>query len=212
MQPHVYISIRPQTLGIFQRYTICFLILAGGNLTPYNVDIAANHWCKAADAGHPSAKDTIDLLKAADRGGFGADNLAKLAEQPYLASPLNPFVMICGARLYDVFCRHFDDTESVIAYELDAATKSDFNFVHAFVKRTGINYEFYKNGLNRLNSGSAADQITDGLNNLHAGLLRSGVRKELAVMARCSVVGYVIAKSTYGARSQPLKGLDTFFD
>ena len=189
-----------------------FLILAGGNITPYNVDKAVIHWRKAADAGHPSARTTIEFLNSADRGGFGANNLATLAEQPYLASPLNPFVMICGARMYDVFCRHFDATDGVIAYELDAATNSEHRFVHSFVTRTGINRDMYKGGLNRIECGSPADQITDGLNNLHVGLLRAGITEERAIMVRCSIVGYVIEKSKYGARSQPLRGLDTFFD
>ncbi|WP_207081339.1 sel1 repeat family protein [Novosphingobium sp. KA1] len=35
---------------------------------------------------------------------------------------------------------------------------------------------------------------------------------KLAVMARCSIVGHIIAKSPYGDRSQPLRGVDTFFN
>ena len=98
-----------------------------------------------------------------------------------------------------------------IASELDAAAKSDFNFVHSFIKRTGIEKGFYEGGLDRIKPGSAADQLTDGLDKLHVTLRRSGVSAELAVMARCSIVGHVIAKSQYGDRSQPLRGVDTFF-
>jgi hypothetical protein len=119
--------------------------------------------------------------------------------------------MICAARFYDVICRKYGALTDVIAYELDAAATSDFDFVHSFINRTGIGKDFYEGGLNRLKPGSAADQITDGLNKLHIAMRHSGVSDKLAVMARCSIVGYIIAKSPYGGRSEPLRGIDTFF-
>lgn len=188
------------------------LLWGGGSVTPYDFDLAADCWYKAAEAGHPRAKAVLWQLEAADRGGFGADNLAKLAEDANSGDSLIPSIMICAARFYDVICRKYGATVDVIAYELDAAATSDFGFVHSFIKRTGIDTAFYDGGLNRLKAGSAADQITDGLNKLHVAMRRSGVSDKLAVMARCSIVGHIIAKSPYGDRSQPLRGVDTFFD
>jgi hypothetical protein len=187
------------------------LLWGGGSVTPYDFDLAADCWYKAAEAGHPSAKDTRWLLEAADRGGFGADNLAKFAEKEGPTTSLVPQIMICAARFCDVVCRKHGATVDVIAYELDAAAKSDFDFVHSFIKRTGIEKGFYEGGIDRLKTGSAADQITDGLNKLHVARRSSGVSEKLAIMARCSIVGYIIAKSPYGDRSQPLRGVDTFF-
>jgi hypothetical protein len=188
------------------------LLWGGGSVTPYDFDLAADCWYKAAEAGHPRAKAALWQLEAADRGGFGADNLAKLVEEANRGDILIPSIMTCAARFYDVICRKYGATVDVIAYELDAAATSDFDFVHSFINRTGIDAAFYDGGLNRLKSGSAADQITDGLNKLHVAMRRSGVNDKLAIMARCSIVGYIIAKSPYRDRSQPLRGVDTFFD
>lgn len=187
------------------------LLLGGGSVTPYDFDLAADCWYKAAEAGHPNARASLWQLEAADRGGYGADNLAMFAERPNPAGSLNPHIMICAARFYDVVCQACEATADVVAYELDAAATSDFEFVHWFIKRTGIDKEFYEGGLGRLIAGSAADQITDGLNKLHGALRRSGVSDELAVMARCSIVGHIIAKSPYGERAQALLGVDKFF-
>jgi hypothetical protein len=187
------------------------LLWGGGSVTPYDFDLAADCWYKAAAEGHPRAKAALWQLEAADRGGFGADNLAKLAEEENSGDSLIPSIMICAARFYDVICRKYDATAEVIAYELDAASASDFCFVDYFIKRTGIDVGFYDGGLDRLKPGSAADQITDGLNKLHVAMRRSGVSDELAVMARCSIVGHIIKKSPYGDKSQPLRGVDTFF-
>ncbi|MCR6658641.1 MAG: hypothetical protein NVV72_04585 [Asticcacaulis sp.] len=186
------------------------LLWGGGSITPYDFDLAADCWYKAAEAGHPGAKSAIWQLEASDRGGFGGDNLAKFAEETNDGN-LIPSIMICAARFYDVVCRKYGATVDVIAYELDAAATSDYDFVHSFIRRTGIDKSFYDGGLRRLKSGSAADQITDGLNKLHIAMTRSGISGNLALMARCSIVGYIIAKSTYGSRSQPLCGTDTFF-
>lgn len=187
------------------------LIWGGGNVTPYDFDLAADCWYKAAEAGHPRAKSTLWHIEAADRGGYGADNLAKFVLQEEGGNTLVAPLMVSAARFYDVICRKYGATVDVIAYELDAAATSDFPFVHAFIARTGIHKDFYQGGIHRLKSGSAADQITSGLNSLHVAMRQSGASDELAVMARCSIVGHVIAKSTYGDQSQPLLGIDKFF-
>lgn len=187
------------------------LLWGGGSVTPYDFDLAADCWYKAADAGHPRAKAALWHLEAADRGGYGADNLANFAQQANPGGGLIPSTMICAARFYDVICRKYGATVDVIAYELDAAAKSDFDFVHSFIQRTGVDKDFYQGGLDRIKPGSAADQITDGLNKLYVAMKRSGVSDQLAVMARCSIVGHIIAKSPYGDRSEPLRGVDTFF-
>lgn len=187
------------------------LLWGGGYVTPYNFDLAADCWYKSATAGHPNAQSTIFMLEAADRGGFGADNLVKFIEREGVSAQLVPQVMICAARFYDAICRKYGATVDVIAYELDAAANSDFDFVQAFIQRTGIGMDFYSGGLDRLETGSAADQITDGLNALCIAMRHSGVSDKLTVMARCSIVGHIIAKSPYGAHAKPLRGIDTFF-
>ena len=187
------------------------LILGSGMVTPYDFDLAADCWYKSANLGHPRAKDGLWHLEAADRGGYGADNLAKFANNPGAGGNLIPSVMICAARFYDVICRKYGATVDVISYELDAASNSDYQFIHAFIRRTGIKDDFYKGGLDRLKAGSAADQITDGLNKLYFAMTSSGINEELALMARCSIVGYIIEKSPFADRSQPLLGVDSFF-
>ena len=187
------------------------LLWGSGNVTPYDFDLAADCWYKAAAAGHLRAKSTLWQLEAADRGGFGANNLAKFVEEANAGEQLLPSLMICAARFYDVVCRNYGATADVIACELDAAAKSDFDFVHSFIQRTGLEHNFYANGLRRLKPGSAADQVTDGLNSFYIAMRRTGASENLAIMARCSIVGHIIAKSPFGARSQALRGLDTFF-
>jgi hypothetical protein len=127
-------------------------------VTPYDFDIAADCWYKAAEAGHPSAKSLLWQIEAADRGGFGADNLAKFAEEPNPGGGLTPSIMICAARFYDVICRKYGATVDVIAYELDAAATSDFDFVHSFIDRTGIDKGFYEGGLRRLKTACATER------------------------------------------------------
>ena len=188
------------------------LLWGGGRVTPYDFDLAADCWYKAAESGHPNAKSLLWQLEAADRGGFGADNLAKFTQEANAGNTLIPSIMICAARFYDVVSRKYGATVDLIAHELDAASKSDLDSVHSFINRTGIDERFYEGGASRLKSGSAADQIVDGLNKLHTAMRHSGVSDELAIMARCSIVGYIIEKSPYGDRAQPLRGVDTFFD
>lgn len=194
------------------------LLWGAGTVSPYDFDIAADCWYKAAAAGHERAQKTLWLIEAADRGGIGFDNLANmLLEQPAQQIQLgqvmlNGPLMICTARFTDVVCRKFGSTVDVIAYELDRAASSDFPYVHAFLARTGVDSSFYEGGLNRLIENSSADQTTDGLDAFSAALQRSGVPLQLAIMARCSIVGYIIRKSAYGRNAQPLLGTDKFFD
>ncbi len=183
-----------------------------GAVSPYDFDVAADCWYKAAAAGNETAKQSLGLLEAADRAGFGNDNLiALLGNQPKSPS-LNGSLMICAARFYDAVCRQYGATADVIAYELDGASSSEMPFVHAFIARTGIDRGFYAGGLNRLTEGSAADQVTDGLNAFSAALRQSGCSMEMSIMARCSIVGYMIRKSPYGGASEPLLGTDRFFE
>lgn len=187
------------------------LMHGAGMLSPYDIDLAADCMYKAAAAGHPKAVDNLPLLEAADRGGFGTQNLAKFASEWPSDGGLNYILMICACRLYDVLCRKYGATVDVIAYELDAASTSDDASVLEFVKRTGVQQSFYKGGLDRLMPGSAADQITDGLNLLHLGLKNAGTRDAYCRMVRCTIVGYITSKSAFGASSKPLLGTDQFF-
>lgn len=186
------------------------ILWGGGHVTPYDFDLAADCWYKAAAEDHPTASQSLWQLEAADRGGFGTDNLVRFALQND-GNALVAGTMICAARFFDVICRKFGATADVIAYELDAARMSDYPYIQAFVRRTGLTEDFYLGGLDRLVEGSAANQVTDGLNNLHLAMRQSGMSEELALMARCSIVGHVIRKSPYGDKALPLRGVDTFF-
>lgn len=187
------------------------LLWGAGLVTPYDFDLAADCWYKAAAMGHPKAQQTLWLIEAADRGGFGTDNLVKMTLEQGSQNGLVAMIMICAARFYDVVCRKFGATNDVIAYELDGAATSDWDFIQSFVDRTGIDESFYAGGQNRLKAGSAADQVTDGLNHLSVAMRKVGFDAETTAMARCSIVGYIILKSPYGNRSEPLLGLDQFY-
>lgn len=189
------------------------ILWGSGAVSPYDFDAAADCWYKAAAAGHPKAQETLWLLEAADRGGFGADNLVKMVRtHGKNGALLQPFLMICAARFFDVTCKKYGATNDVIAYELDGAASSEWKFIHAFIERMGIDRSFYEGGLNRLPEGSAADQVTDGLNAFSVAMGQIGYDQNLVVMARCSIVGYIILKSPYGQRAEPLRGLDVFFN
>lgn len=181
-----------------------------GHISPYDLDFAIDCFYKAAEAGHPVASEARWLLEGADRGGFGTQRLAKFAADTLPHHGLNHLVMMCAGRFFDVLCKKHDATDDMIAYELDAAAMSENPAVLRFLKRTGIPLSFYKGGLDRLTPGSAADQITDGLNELYVGMKSSGLPNEMCLMARCTIVGHIIRKSPYGARSLPLKGVHDF--
>ncbi len=188
------------------------ILNGAGYVSPYDLDFAIDCFYKAASAGHPTATELRWQLEAADRGGFGTQNLAKFAAQMPLQDGLNHMIMMCAGRFFDVLCKMYGATNDVIAYELDAAATSDNLGVQRFLHRTGIPESFYAGGLDRLTPGSAADQITDGFNELYRGMKASGMTDDLCLMARCTVVGHIIRKSPFGSRSQPLKGIYDFYD
>ena len=123
----------------------------------------------------------------------------------------NHILMMVGCRLYSSLCAMYDTWDAVIEYELDAASHSDYAYVHNFIDRTGVKKSVYSGGLDRLEEGSPPDQITDGLNQLHIGLQQSGLNEKLCLMMRCTIVGYVISKSKYAGTAHPLLGVDKFF-
>ena len=153
------------------------------------------------------------LLEAADRGGFGAENLVDMVRtHGKNGALLQPSLMICAARFFDVICRRYEATNDVIAYELDSAVSSDWKFIHSFVGRTGIERSLYEGGSSRLIEGSVADLMTDQFNDFAVAMGQVGYDQNLIAMARCSIVGYIILKSPYGKHAEPLRGLDTFFN
>lgn len=189
-----------------------FSIHGGGCLSPYNIDRAADCWYKAADLGHPVAQEQLFMLEAADRGGFGVDNLARFASLPAAPGFLSPFLMTSACRFLSALCNRYGAVSDVIAYELDAASESDEPMVRAFVSRTGVSSDFFRGGLNRLEQGASADQITDGLNTLTVAMMQEGIDRDLCLMARCTIIGFLTMKSHLGERSRPLLGVRDFLD
>ena len=189
------------------------ILWGSGAVSPYDFDAAADCWYKAAAAGHPKAQESMWLLEAADRGGFGAENLVDMVRtHGKNGALLQPSLMICAARFFDVICRRYEATNDVIAYELDSAVSSDWKFIHSFVGRTGIERSLYEGGSSRLIEGSVADLMTDQFNDFAVAMGQVGYDQNLIAMARCSIVGYIILKSPYGKHAEPLRGLDTFFN
>lgn len=187
-----------------------FSIHGGGCLSPYNIDRAADCWYKAADLGHPAAQKQLFMLEAADRGGFGVDNFARFASLPSAPGFLSSFLMTSACRFVVALCNRYGATSDVIAYELDGASESDEPMVRAFVNRTGVSPDFFRGGMNRLEQGTAADQITDGLNTLSFAMMQEGIDRHLCMMARCTIVGYLTTKSHLGTHSRPLLGVREF--
>lgn len=187
------------------------ILNGAGYISPYDVDFAADCYYKAAAAGHPTAKEQIFWLEAADRAGLGTDNLSTFASKLPADQGLNHILMMAGCRFYGALCKNYGEANEVIEYELDAASLSDYAFIQNFVRRTGVPVSNFKGGLNRLKTGSAADQITDGLNALYIGLKQSGHSDQICLMTRCTIVGYIVSKSMYSDRSSQLLGIDKFF-
>jgi hypothetical protein len=187
------------------------LMHGSGMISPYSIDFAVDCFYKAAALEHPQASQSVWLLEAADRGGFGTHNLARFAGEWASGGGLNHMLMMCACRFFDTLCRKYGATADVVAYELDAASQSEDEAVLNFIERTAISPSFYEGGMERLMEGSAADQITDGLNEMHLGLKRLGTRDPYCRMARCTIVGYIVSKSPYGANAEPLLGTDRFF-
>lgn len=119
-------------------------------------------------------------------------------------------IMLCACRLIEVLCRHHDATDAVIAYELDAASMSDDPMVLRHVERTGVPHSHFSGGLNGLESGSAADQITDALNAFSVAMGQAGYTEKMVIVARCTIVGHLIRSSRHGSRSRPLLGVNQF--
>lgn len=193
-------------------YFNLFLLHGGGYLSTYDLDAAADCFYKAAAIGHPTAKEDLWMLEAADRAGFGMDNLAAYASRSVETGFLPPLLMVCACRFVIAICLKYGATTDVIAYELESASSIDDKYVRAFVRRTGIDQNFYRGGMKRVVEGSSADTITDGLNDFGLALSRSGMGSRLGIMACCTVVGHVIRKSYLGESAAPLRGVKEFFD
>lgn len=188
------------------------LINGCGLISPYDIDFAIDCYRQAALKGHSKAKEYSFWLDKADDTSFGTTALAMFASKLPKDNTPNHLLMMTGCRLYNSLCKTHQATADVLNYELDAATHSDYGFVHNFLDRTGIPESIYRGGLDKIKNNSPADQITDGLNNLHLGLKKSGHSDSLCIMIRCSIVGYIISKSEYGNLAEPLLGYDKFFD
>lgn len=188
------------------------LIHGGASISPFDVDFSISCFRKAADSGHPKAKEYSAWIDKAEDTSFGTTALAAFAGNLPAKNEINHLLMMVGCRLYRVLCARYEAIDSVIEYELDAASTSDYPYVSRFIDRTGIKESVYSGGLDRIQPGSAADQITDGLNNLFLGLKQSGHSDQLALMVRCTIVGYIISKSKHASEAKPLLGLDKFFD
>lgn len=196
--------------GHASAYYNLFLIHGGGYITPFDPDAAADNFYKAAAANHPKAKEQLFMLEGADRAGYGMDNLARTAAASEQTGYLPPIFMVCGCRFVDSVSKKFGATMDVVAYELDAASMSDKKFVRSFITRTGVAPSVYRGGMGRLIEGSAADQITDGLNQMSIALMGSNMNNDLALMARCTMVGYMIKKSHLGIKASQLMGVQEF--
>lgn len=196
--------------GHASAYYNLFLIHGGGYITPFDPDAAADNFYKAAAAHHPKAKEQLFMLEGADRAGYGMDNLARMASKSQQTGYLPPIFMVCGCRFLDSVLKKFGATMDVVAYELNAASMSDKKFVRSFITRTGVAPSVYRGGMERLIDGSAADQITDGLNQMSIALMGSNMDNDLALMARCTMVGYMIRKSHLGSKSSHLFGVRDF--
>lgn len=185
-----------------------------GMIEPFNIDFAAACLYKAAQGGHPKAQEVLYMLEAADRGGMGTTHLSNLAlnSSPPEDGTLPFLTMITGCRFFAAVCKATGATQQVINYELDAASLSDHGYVQRFVKRCGVPANVFSGGLNRLQEGDAADQITDGLNQLFLSMRQAGYTESRCVMARCTIVSYVIAHSEYASFSPPLPSVSGFFN
>ncbi|WP_147269707.1 sel1 repeat family protein [Rhodanobacter denitrificans] len=183
-----------------------------GVLSPYDLDFAATCYYKAAKLGHPSAAKSVFMLEAADRGGFGSDNLAQLAAKTPPDRWFSSILMICATRYFSAVSKLHGATDLVIASELHGASISECPGILSFIERTGVPTSLYSDHRTYLEPGSAADQITDGLNSFSAALRAAGNERMLWIAARCTIVGYMISKTSLGDSSKPLLGLVDFYN
>ena len=187
------------------------LIHGMGSISPWDIDFSIDCFRRAAAGGHPKAKEFSMWLDKAEDTTFGTMALAKFATTLPAQNEPNHLLMMVGCRLYNALCVQYNAADFVIESELDAARHSEHHYIHNFIKRTGISNSVYPGGLNRIEGGSAADQLTDGLNYLHVGLKRGGHSDQICLLIRCTIVGYVISKSRHARRAMPLLGTDKFF-
>jgi len=184
-----------------------------GVIEPFDVDFAAECFYNAAHAGHPNAKANLFMLEAADRAGLGTTHLANLVlnSQP-VDNMLPHLVMITGCRFYAAVCKATDATQQVINFELDAASTSEHKYIQDFVKRCGVPVSEFSGGMHRLQKGDAADQITDGLNHLFLSMKQAGYADELCLIARCTIVSYIISHSKYSNSAPELHSINVFLN
>ncbi len=78
------------------------------------------------------------------------------------------------------------------------------------VERTGMPRANFEGGLDRLQAGSAADQITDALNAFSVAMGQAGFTEKMVIVARCTIVGHLVRTSRHGSRSRPLLGVKQF--
>jgi hypothetical protein len=187
------------------------LIHSMGMISPYEIDFGIACFRLAGALGHPNAKEFLEWLDKAEDTSFGTIALSMFAAKVSAQNEPNHLLMMVGCKLYNALCIQYDAVDSVIEYELDAASRSENYYIHNYIKRTGISHSVYSGGLNRIQEGSAADEITDGLNSLYLGLKRSGHSNELCLLIRCTIVGYIISKSRHASRARSLLGADKFF-
>jgi hypothetical protein len=187
-----------------------FAMYGGGCLSPYDIDQAVHYWRKAAEQNHPIAKKHLFMLEDADQGKFGVQASVKYAGLPAAPGFLSPFLITSACRSLVAACKRHGATSDVIAYELDAASSSEKPMVLAFIERTGVAREVYRGGMDRLEEKSPADWVTDGLNELFFAMRRNGIDEDLCLIARCTMVGYLILKSELGSQSYPLLGVREF--
>jgi hypothetical protein len=212
--------------GHVSAYWNLALLNGSGRITPFDIDYAADCFRTAANGGHPTATKALYMLEAADRGGFGYNNLKTMITGGGAEDCLPAILMICACRFTHVLCKQHDVTDEVTNYELPAAAKSEHPAVREFVRRTGIDLprrrmrwvqespdnshmEFYSPDLEE---GSPADGITDGFNQITVAFMGAGYSDELAAFARCTTLGYIVSKSGRGTDAEPLLGFDSFFD
>lgn len=187
-----------------------FVMYGEGCLSPYDIDQAVHYWRKAVEQDHPIAKRQSSMLGDADHGEFGVQNSVKYASLNAAPGFLNPLLITSACRSLVATCERHGVTSEVIAYELDAASSSEKPMVQAFIARTGIARQVYRGGMDRIEEKSPADWITDGLNDLFFAMRRNGVDEHLCIIARCTMVGYLILKSGFGSQSSPLLGVKEF--
>lgn len=187
------------------------LLNGGAHISPLDIDLSVGYFRRAAEAGHPKAQEYVTWIDKAEDTSFGTKALAMFARQLPAEDEPNHLLMMVGCSLYEALCRKYSASDSVIGYELDAASNSDHRYIQRFIKRTGIEESFYEGAMDRHQMGSPADQITDGLNDLFLALKHSGHSDKLCLMIRCTIVGYVISKSNHADGSAALLGVDKFF-